>query len=89
MGIQKYRFDITEPADENGVIVLKSNWMGGHPIAGLRNCPCGDHGRRMVYVTGEPDTYFSIPAAIMVKGKRINGWIGCEDGKWEFHPEKA
>jgi hypothetical protein len=88
MGLQKYRFDITEPA-ANGVIVLRSDWMGGQPISGLRNCPCGDYGRRTVYVTGEPDTQFSIPAAISVKGKRVRGWIGCTDEQWEFHPEKA
>jgi hypothetical protein len=85
MGFQKYRFDITEPPDAYGVIVLKANRTGGTPIAGIRNCFCGYYGRRTVYVTGEAESYSTIPAAIRVNGKRINGWVECLDGRWEFH----
>jgi hypothetical protein len=86
MGLQKYRFDGKDAPDANGAVRLYSTWMGGRTTAGVRNCPCGDYGRRTVYTTGEPDTWFSIPAAIMVRRKRINGWISCEDGQFEFHP---
>lgn len=89
MGLQKYRFDGQDEPDANGAVRLYSVWMGGQPTAGVRNCPCGEYGRRTVYTTGEPDTYFSIPAAISVKGKRISGWLGYEDGLFEFHPHTA
>jgi hypothetical protein len=89
MGVQKYRFDkIGEPA-ANGAVPLYTEWMGGPSLAGIRNCPCGDYGARTAYVTGEADTWFSVPAAIQVKRKRITGWIGCEDGNWQFHPNQA
>lgn len=86
MGLQKYRFDVADAPDANGAIVLHSVWMGGKPIAGVCNCPSGEYGRRMAYVTGEPDTWFSIPAAIQVKGKRINGFLTMENGLIEFIP---
>lgn len=35
-----------------------------------------------------PDTFFSIPARGTLNGKTITGWVGCEDGVWEFHPDK-
>lgn len=86
MGIQKYRFDKTGTADANGAIPLHTVWMGGEPIAAIRNCPCGAYGRRMAYVTGEADTWFSMPAAIQVRGKRIKGSLTCENGLYQFHP---
>lgn len=89
MGVQKFRFDKTGEPAPNGAIPLYAVWMGGDSLAGIRNCPCDDHGTRTVYVTGEPDTFFSQPAAIQVKGRRVTGWIGCEDGNWRFHPDRS
>jgi hypothetical protein len=86
MGLQKYRFDKVGQPDANGAIPLHTVWMGGEPIAGVRNCPSGVYGKRTVYVTAEADTWFSIPAAIRVKQQRIKGWLGCADGLWQFHP---
>jgi hypothetical protein len=85
MSIQKYRFDITEQADAYGVVVLKAKRMGDTTVAGIRNCFCGYYGRRTAYVTGVGKSYSTIPAAIQVNGRRINGWVGCLDGRWEFH----
>ena len=75
MGIQKYRFDTTGTQETNGSIPLYTQWMGGPSLAGIRNCPCDDGARRTVYITGEPDTWFSLPAAVSVKGKRRKGFV--------------
>lgn len=78
MGLQKYRFDETGPVEINGSIPLYSNWMGGRPLAGVRNCPCSDGIARTVYVRGEADTWFSIPAQCSIKGKRVTGYLSID-----------
>jgi len=89
MGLQKYRFDFDRPVDKHGVIETCANWLGGPSLAGLRNCPTEGYGRRTVYIQGPPDTYFSIPAAIVVKRKTVKGWVSCSDDEgWMFHPQK-
>jgi hypothetical protein len=41
--------------------------------------------RRTVYVTGEPDTYFSIPAVCSVAGCRVRGYLtGDDNGNYVF-----
>ena len=75
MGLQKYRFDITGEPEPNGSIELRTDWLGGPSLAGVRNCPCPDGKPRMVYVRGEPDTMFTIPAACSIKGKRQSGYL--------------
>ena len=47
-------------------------------LAAVGNCPCADGRRRMVYATGEPDTFFSVPAATRVKGKWVSGFLTME-----------
>lgn len=80
MGLQKYRADdaTTQP---DGATVWRSRWMGGTTLAMIENCRleslAGDM-RRTVYITGEPDTWFSIPAACIIAGKRINGYVTQE-----------
>lgn len=73
MGLQKFRFDITEEAAPNGSIALLTDWNFGPSLAGVRNCPCSDGKIRMVYIQGEADTAFTIPAACLIKGKRQKG----------------
>jgi hypothetical protein len=62
--------------------------MGGCPVAKVENCRLdnlvGDM-RATVYATGEPDTYFSIPAMCWLRGKRVRGYItGDTDGNHVF-----
>lgn len=78
MGIQKYRFDTIGTTEPNGSIPLHTDWIGGPSLAGIRQCPCSDGATRTVYVQGEPDTWFSIPAACMIKGKRRNGYVSMQ-----------
>jgi hypothetical protein len=94
MGLQKYRISVEHSPDSNGAIRAYCNWMGGPTLVLIRNCPIAPyHGTtfvpfspRTVYVQGEPDTAFSLPAACAFKGKKITGWLGCEGGEWKFHP---
>lgn len=79
--MQKYRVDVATP-QEDGSFVGKSQWMGGEPIALVRNCRlvtlAGDM-RRTVYATGEHDTFFSVPAACRIMGCRVNGYLTTDD----------
>jgi hypothetical protein len=89
MGIQKYRADYAEAPQANGAIPYFTRWMGGPSLAKIAQCPCANWDRlaaRTVYITGEPDTYFSIPAACSFKGRRVKGYVTTDDdGCYVFH----
>lgn len=72
MGLQKYRADKQGQTQSDNAVPWYSNWIGGPSLALIRNCPT-PYGPRTVYIRGEPDTFFSIPAACEVRlnGKRI------------------
>lgn len=84
--MQKYRADKSERQGD-GAIVWRSVWMGGEPLARINNCRletlAGDM-RRTVYITGEPDTFFSIPAVTRIMGCRVRGYVTSEDGELVF-----
>lgn len=39
---------------------------------------------RTAYITGEPDSFFSQPAAIKYLGKRVNGYITQDENGFQF-----
>ncbi len=84
--MQKYRADKSEP-QADGAVLWHTEWMGGPTLAKIDNCLlanlAGDM-RRTVYVTGEADTYFSIPAVCKLAGKRIRGYVSSDDGLLVF-----
>ena len=86
MGLQKFRADESRP-EKGNVIAWYARWMGGMTLAKLENCPT-PFGPRTVYMAGEPDTYFSIPATCRVQGKTVKGYVTCTDEQWEFHAYK-
>ena len=48
---------------------------------------CSDGRRRYATITSEPDTFFSIPASVKVRGKRVSGFITgreSEDGRQDY-----
>lgn len=79
--MQKYRADISE-TQPDGAIVWRAQWMGGPSLAKINNCRlenlAGDM-RATVYITGEADTYFSIPAVCKIMGKRVKGYVTSDD----------
>ncbi len=75
--MQKYRADTSE-TQADGAIVWRSEWIGGPSLARINNCRLenliGDM-RRTVYITGEADTFFSIPAVMRLHGCRVRGYV--------------
>ncbi len=79
--MQKYRADECKRQDD-GAKVWHANWIGGPMISKIENCRlvtlAGDM-RRTVYITGEPDTWFSIPAVCKIQGCRVRGYVTSDD----------
>lgn len=100
MGLQKYRADKAGSKQSDGAVPYYTDWVGGPSLALIRNCRIegidriayGDLAPRTVYIQGEPDTYFSIPAACeaRIDGKRkvIKGFVMCEGNEMYFRAYK-
>lgn len=43
------------------------------------NCECEDGSRRTAFVTGEADTFFSIPAYVNAGGRKVYGFLTATD----------
>lgn len=88
MGLQKFRADTQGAKCKNGSIPFFTEWLGGPTLSLIKNCPINapDISTRTVYITGEANTYFSIPAAITFKRKTIKGFVTCDENGYLFHP---
>lgn len=88
MGLQKYRADMSDAPDANGAVAHYARWMGGPSLSKVVGCPVarGVMPPRTVYVTGEPDTFFSQPAACSYRGRVVRGYLTRSDQAWRFHP---
>lgn len=87
MGLQKYRADTSEPQDD-GAVLHYAKWVWGPTLSKITNCRIEnfpDKPRGTVYITGEADTFFSIPAAMRYKDKTVRGFVTSEDGMTYFH----
>jgi hypothetical protein len=80
----RYRTDRLE-TNEHGQTAGYADWIGG-PTMSKVTADCPDGRRRWAYVTGEPQTWFNLPAYVNNGKIAVKGWLGCEDGKWTFHP---
>ena len=79
MPVQKYRADTSKP-QADGATLWFANWIGGPTLAKIQNCRIDGTDKRLtVYVTGEPDTYFSQPAATRVRGRYVSGYVTGDD----------
>jgi hypothetical protein len=78
--MQKYRADKSE-LQADGAKIWRSHWMGGPSLAKIENCRLNLEGepRRTVYITGEPDTWFSVPAAAHYYGQILKGYVTSDD----------
>jgi hypothetical protein len=81
MGLQKYRAEKEGDKQKNGGTPFYTCWAFGPSLALIRNCKIEniDLTPRTVYVRGEADTFFSIPAACQSKGKTITGYLTTDD----------
>lgn len=87
MGLQKYRADSSSPQGD-GATLHYANWIGGPTLSKITNCRIEnfpDKPRGTVYITGEADSYFTIPAAMSYKGKTVRGFVTSENGMIYFH----
>jgi hypothetical protein len=79
--MQKFRADKSE-VQPDGAIVWSAHWIGGPSLARINNCRLdkleGDM-RRTVYITGEANTFFSIPAVTRLGGRRVRGYVTGDD----------
>lgn len=79
--MQKYRADESRLQDD-GAVVWYTRWIGGPTLAMIHNCRlaslAGDM-RRTVYITGEPDSFFSVPAVTRLCGCRVKGYVTSDD----------
>lgn len=77
----KYRADTSE-TQSDGAVVWRTVWMYGRPLAKIDNCRyaslAGDM-RGTVYITGDADTFYSVPAITSIKGCRVIGYVTCDD----------
>lgn len=81
MGLQKYRADTVRP-QADGSRLWHCNWMGGPTLSKIENCRLDNLAgamRRTVYITGEADTWFSIPAACSIMGADVRGYVTVDD----------
>ena len=86
MGLQKLRADIMGATEHNGSVPYYAKWLGGPSLALIRNCPVhtcipdAPIEPRTVYISGEPDSYTTQPAACKYKGKTLHGFITSQQG---------
>ncbi|WP_024516995.1 hypothetical protein [Bradyrhizobium sp. Tv2a-2] len=82
----RVRCDRSE-SQSDGATVWYADWIGGPSLAKIENCQwesiAGDM-RVTAFVTGEADTYFSIPAYCNHRGRRVRGYITSTDGNLVF-----
>ena len=82
----KYRVD-REDVNEHGQVLGFAEWMGGPTLARVKNAVCHDGKQRTAFVTGNPLTYFSLPARVNIGKSSVKGSLAvCEDGLYTFHP---
>ena len=84
MGLQKFRADTQGQTQSDGSVPYYTVWMGGPSLALIRDCNT-PFGKRTVYITNHPDTFFSIPAACIHKKKRVRGYVYSDQhGEYKF-----
>jgi hypothetical protein len=91
----KFRADRTQVNDHNQTLAY-CDWIGGPTLSRVEGAILAhsdpaiknrfQYLTRTAWVTGHPDTYFSLPAKVRAKGKAIHGYLTTTDGLWEFRP---
>lgn len=83
--MQRYRAD-KSTVNMDGSVSWHAHWRGGPSLSKIGNCRIfGTAQRLTVYVTGEADTYFSIPACTRSCGKYVRGYLTSDDDGMIFH----
>lgn len=85
---QKYKADYAKN-NPDGSLSWYALWIGGSTLAKVTGCWCEDGKRRAVYTTGEPDTWFSVPASTRVRGHYVKGFLTVDEGNPRFVAQDA
>lgn len=75
--MQVYRADVSFPNPDGSILWCAKTIFGTH-LAKIENCRLDSlegNMRRTVYITGEANTYFSVPAVCMIQGCRVKGYV--------------
>ena len=79
--MQKYRAD-TSKTQNDGAKLWFAQWMGGPTLSKINDCRLESlqgNMTRTVYITGEPDTWFSQPAVCKIASCRVKGYVTGDD----------
>jgi hypothetical protein len=81
----KYRCDESREQPDGGIQWF-AKWMGGPTLSKVENCRlanlAGDM-RRSVTITGDADTWFSIPAECSIAGVKVKGYVTSDSNNGE------
>jgi hypothetical protein len=58
-------------------------------LIAVKHCPCEDGRVRLVKEIGTPDTYWTAPGRIHVKGRTVTGFVSCDEEGYTFHANKS
>ena len=75
---------ISYPTQPNGSFGVYNKYDPWRRLEKIYFCPCEDGKARTVRIRGEPDTFFSQPASVNVKGKDVSGFITCDENGYRF-----
>jgi hypothetical protein len=75
----------------HNTVAVNGTWLEGEEFAyphgrETRRCYAEHEGTRRVVLCGIPDTYFSIPAKVRIKGKVVRGYVTGEENGFRFVP---
>ena len=83
----KYRSDEYRRQGD-GAKLWHANWIGGPSLSKIENCRLENlqgNMRRTVYITGDADSFFSIPAVCKIAGCSVRGYVTSDnDGALVF-----
>lgn len=93
MSRQKYYYGPTPERGAMGQRVYTTPYWG--QVAKVTGALCPDGSQRVAYVSGEENTWFSLPANVKVRGKTVTGFLTCDSSPngvtavcnvWQFWP---
>lgn len=95
MGIRMFRTDVVGEPCRNGSTPEYAEWMAGKTLSAVRGCPVADaQGMgagvkcRTVYVCGEADTWFTIPARCIINADTVYGVLTHDESGFLFYPHR-
>lgn len=80
----KYRYKDKQEVNQHGQVLGYALWMGGPSLTYVGDIACEDGSKANWFKTNEADTFFSVPGYINRGGKRVKGYMTCNDGLYKF-----